>query len=714
MGKARRLAAKSSDILNAYSLLDLENLSWDVAIYTVQSLGSDEAKHEDRKKIKDVIWDLRSQHKQECPGYGFVIDLDEKTVVVPQAWKIPQQDNFNGYRVTRADEFKASACDQSQQAIIAGILREAVKRHFKDNQFESDIGPLWQDYNDFCQLPDFTKSEQGIVYCRKFHVSAELLRDGLWVLQIEVTTTGIDGRTFEDYYAGGEVQQLAEMIQLKQANRLTRENKPVAVRVWCSEDNKVLELETPEEIRNHAELAKADQADLANGTVHCKQYKKEPREVPLGQVRLIPDSQTTQERHSETLIDPHERMQYYSMLRNFLNGMEAYEKTVFLAERPVEAQQFEHTQFLPPKLRVNPSPDGVDCIPAPKDGSPQELKDRRRKLSNHVRNHGYLQQRPINPLLAYPKSFGEQRAKRLKRDLNGLVAQQGLNFRFDELCCYENVHDTRKKVEQGQYDTLFVVLPDASYEGYSDTDTHERIKKAVPIPSQCIYQHNTLPQKWVDRPWRDFKTEDPRHARQINDLYQQCILNLLVKHHWVPFAPAEPFHYNVHVGIDVGGKHNNRVMVCVGYGFMQPAEGLTFLVKEVDVPTQKVEPIPADYLYNGLLSAFDELYDHLRDTGIQKPDFNRTLFSRDGELRGQGKHWHEKDAFNDLCEKFRRRKWIDADPLWTMAEISKRAANWRVLSNTYGAVENPTVGKCCFPFELFQNLLDRYVNPDVS
>jgi hypothetical protein len=283
-------------------------------------------------------------------------------------------------------------------------------------------------------------------------------------------------------------------------------------------------------------------------------------------------------------------MQWYGKLRDFLNGMDAYRNTIHLDESPVDAHQFDSTSFIHPKLHVNPSPEGVDFIPAPKDGSPQELKHRRQRLADHLRKYGYLQQRPINPLLTYHKSFGTARAKRLKRDLNWQVEQQELNFRFEELGGYETVHDIKRKVEQGKYDTLFVVLPEGHHQKHSDSDTHEKVKKEISIPSQCLHHDNTLPKEWVDRSWQEFKEANRRKAREIQEHYNQCILNLLVKHHWVPFAPADAFHYNVHIGIDVGGKSNNRVMVCVGYGFMQPSEGLTFLLKEVNVETQKVEP----------------------------------------------------------------------------------------------------------------------------
>ena len=587
------------------------------------------------------------------------------------------------------------------RAIVTGILRESIKRHFKDNA-SSEIGPLWQDYGNFCQMPDLANPDQDIIYCRKFQVSAELLENNRWVLQIVISTKSIDGRTFADYYRSGEVGRLAEWIRLKRESRLTRQNKPPAVQVWCSAEGAaipVLELDDPDAIITDAKLDPADQRAKADQTLLCRPYKKPPISVPLDEIRLIPDAAMAQERHQETIIDSDERSKWYGTLHDFLNGLDAYGKAINLAEHPVDAREFNNIQFKPPELRVKTSPDGIDLIPAPKDCLPQKLKDRRRMLADHIRENGYLQQRPINPLLVYPQNFGENRARRLKNDLNWLVDRNGLDFRFEAQFRYQKVHDIKQKVEQDKYDTLFAVLPEGRDKKYSDTDTHEKIKQEISIPSQCIHHDNTLPQEWVDRRPREFRKADPRKANNIQNYYQQCILNLLVKHHWVPFAPAEPFHYNLHLGIDVGGVHNNRVMICVGYGFAQPSEGLTFLLKEVNIRTQKAEPIPDRDFYPGLLSLLEKLYQGLIGAGIEKPDFNRALFFRDGELGGQGDHWNEKDTLDKLCKELRNRGWIDDDALWTALEISKRAALWRVhLRSHNNTVENPTVGRCFFPF----------------
>ena len=693
--------SKNAEFLNAYRIHNREDLSWEVAIYKIVQLNGDQSKNEDRGKIKSIMWDLRWKHKGLCPGYGFIFDVDKTTVAIPKDWNIPQQNDFKGYRVTRGCEFKAEMSNPDHRVTVTGILRESIKQHFK-NVPSDEIGPFWQYFNNFCQMPDLANSDQDIIYCRRFHVSPELLENNLWVLQTEIRTKSIDGRTFADYYRSGEVEQLAEMIRLKRENRLTRQNQPSGIQVWHFPGDAtatVLELDNPDEIVAHAKLDPMDQIIRADQTLLCKQYKKPPISVPLNEIRFIPDSGIAQERHQETIIAPEERANWYDMLHDFLNGLEVYGQTLNLAEAPINTQQFETIQFVPPKLRVNLSLEGVDLIPAPTNDSGQELKYRRRRLFNHIHKNGYLQQRPINPLLVYPQTFGQERANRLKSDLNRLITQNGLDFRFEAQCAYRTVHDIRQEVEREKYDTLFAVLPEGRHKKYFDTDMHEKIKQEIPIPSQCIHHDNTLPRKWVDRHPGEFRKANPRAAHKIQDRYKQCILNLLVKHHWVPFAPAEPFHYNVHLGIDVGGVHNNRVMVCAGYGFAQPSEGLIFLLKEVNIQTQKAEPIPDRDFYRGLFSLLDELYQGLINAGIEKPDFNSVLFFRDGKLGGQGDYWNEKDTLDKLCKELQSRKWIDNDALWTALEISKRAAFWRALRRSNNnTIESPTVGRCVFPF----------------
>ena len=108
MGKNERLVdSKNEEFLNAYGIRGQENLSWDVAIYRINRLDGDESKNEDPGKITDPMWALRREHKEQCLGYGFILDVGKTTVVIPKGWNIPGQDNFKGYQVIRDQEFKA-------------------------------------------------------------------------------------------------------------------------------------------------------------------------------------------------------------------------------------------------------------------------------------------------------------------------------------------------------------------------------------------------------------------------------------------------------------------------------------------------------------------------------------------------------------------------------------------------------------------------------
>jgi hypothetical protein len=692
----------NAEFFNAYNILDLSSLRWQVSTYRVERLDGDDPKHEDRGKITDIIWRLRKRGKGRYPGYGFIIDVDEVTVAVPSTWEIPHQDDFEGYRIVFESTLEVRATELEHERFIAGILRDAIKSHFKQN-YSDKLGDLWQDYRDFCQMPQAATTDQDVLFCRKFRVSPKLLKSGRWVIQVEVSTTPLDAWTFDDYYRRGEVERLADMIKVKRANRLTRKNEPTEIRVWCDDQSicrslaGVLELARPEDVLEHALLNPADQQVLAGRTIRCNPFKQPTIDVPLNKLRLILETQIMQESHRETILEPDVREGFYKTLRDFLDGMNAYGKVIRLAANPVLAEDFEMLLITPPALLIRTSPDQVGRIPALEDCSEGALRQRMRKRDENVRKHGFLQQRPINPLLACQEDFGEDRAHRLKVDLNWILKQQGLDFRFGSPCSFDSVEEITQVVERGKHDTLFVVLPERRL--MSQSDTYEKIKKSIPIPSQCIQCENTLPPEWVNKSWRDFREADWRRANAVQKHYWQCVLNLLVKHGWVPFAPADPFNYNIHVGIDVGGMHNNRVMACVGYGFARPQEELVFLPWRIDLDTNQAEPIPSGYLYKGLSLMVEELRSRLIEAGIE-PDFNRVLFFRDGDLRGKGDTWNEIDDLKRLRQEFyKERRWIDNDSLWTTTELSKSAEHWRLLRQSALIVDNPIVGRCVFPFD---------------
>jgi hypothetical protein len=367
-----------------------------------------------------------------------------------------------------------------------------------------------------------------------------------------------------------------------------------------------------------------------------------------------------------------------------------------LAQAPFDADKLPTIVIPPPSIRVR-SKDGEETtLEAPLVVSDSSLKKRTRERADHIRQHGFLQQRPINPLLACPQRFGKQRAKRMKADLEYLWQRQGINFQFD-FFLYSDVEQIRKKIDQGGYDALFAVLPEGWRVPHRSDDTHEKIKQRIEVPSQCIQHDHTLPEAWVDKPPREFRGAEPKLAKRIRERYEICLGNLLVKHHWIPFAPAEAFYYNTHVGLDVGGRHNNRAMVCLGYGFQRPRDGLVFRLEEIPIDVQQAEPIPTDCLYRGLLRLFEFVRSELTSAGWN-PDFERILFPRDGLLLGNGDEWNERDALVQLHTEFLNRGWVTQDSIWTAVEILKSAEGWRLL-RSQGEVMNPLVGKCLFPFD---------------
>jgi hypothetical protein len=212
-------------------------------------------------------------------------------------------------------------------------------------------------------------------------------------------------------------------------------------------------------------------------------------------------------------------------------------------------------------------------------------------------------------------------------------------------------------------------------------------------------QHDrTLPAKWAARPFADFEREDGRRAQRIRQSYELCLGNLLVKHHCFPFAPRDPFHYNTHIGLDVGGVHNTNAMACIGHGFRRPLDELFFRPEAIPIEVQKKEPIPTDCLYRGLLNLFELVYTRAQAAGL-KPDFDSTIFYRDGQLLGDGDSWNERDALARLHAELLRRGWVTESSIWTAVELLKSAEGWRVFRSSSGQVLNPLVGECLFAFD---------------
>jgi hypothetical protein len=689
--------------LSCYEIVNADALRWGVRLYKVRRDGVAPS-HAERGAAKQIIWSLWKKNKGLCKGYSFVLDVDEETVAVSSDWNLPGDVQEGDCHVTFDRALTTDPNDPTHRGLIAGILREAIKSRFKNTPSDA-LGELWQDYDRFCRVPQFENGED-YHFCRKFGAAPKVLRGNRWVIQPLITTATLDGWTFADYFRKGEVDALVDRIEAKQANRLNRRNRPTAVRVLWSEvvsggeaNHSVVDLEAPNLLEGFASLSRHEQAQKADGSIRCVPYKRPAVEVPFAELRLVLDTQITQADHSHTILEPADRHYLASVLQDFLDGMEVSRVTVRLSETPVDVASLPNEVVAVPAIRVRD--EGQDrcnerLIPVPNPLSEATLKARGQQRWDAMKKFGFLQGHFINPLLACPKWFGAPRANRMADDVNRLLASAGILFKFG-CFLYSDVEELRRHVENQKVNALFAVLPEGGRRPFNDENTHEKIKRRIDVPSQCIQHDHTLPEVWVGRPYADIKRDNSKLARRIAQRYDLCLWNLFAKLGWVPFAPADPFAYNVHVGLDVGGRHNNRAMACLGYGFATPRKGLLFRPEEIPIDVQKAEPIPTNCLTQGLLRLFEQVHADLTATGV-KPDFERTLFFRDGNLLGDGDDWNEIDALKAVQKNLQERGWVGDQAVWTAVEVMKNAEEWRLMRGG-SDVSNPLVGQCVFPFD---------------
>ena len=419
-------------------------------------------------------------------------------------------------------------------------------------------------------------------------------------------------------------------------------------------------------------------------------------DVPFQQLRLILDSQITQSDHSETILDPADRHHLAGLLRDFVNGAQVNGVQLQLSELPVDAASLPSEIVKFPALRVRDEGNNERILPAPMPITKESLRSRGRERAEALKRYGYLQGRPINPLLAWPRRFGQDRAQRMAEDLNDLMQVAGIGFRF-RWTLYDTADELGRFVGKNGYDSILAVLPEGWKKPQRDDSTHEKIKQRIDVPSQCIHHDRTLPEAWVNRPQREILQQDHKLARRVQQRYELCLWNLLAKLHWIPFAPLDAFNYNVHIGLDVGGRHNNHAMACLGYGFLCPKDGLLFQPEEIPIDVQKAEPIPTECLTRGLLQLIEHVHTELVALNVQ-PDLERLLLFRDGKVMGDGDDWNEVDAIRAVLNELRNRGWVSHEAVWTAVEVMKNAEEWRLMSASDG-VSNPLVGKCVFPFD---------------
>ena len=62
---------------------------------------------------------------------------------------MPSGEQVDDYRVMLGQIVTTDSASPTHRRVISGILREAIKAHFK-NHHSDLLGDLWQDYDRFC------------------------------------------------------------------------------------------------------------------------------------------------------------------------------------------------------------------------------------------------------------------------------------------------------------------------------------------------------------------------------------------------------------------------------------------------------------------------------------------------------------------------------------------------------------------------------------
>lgn len=683
--------------LNAFKITNAGELSWPVAYYSVRP--SPGRKPLERGEAKAIAFEARRQFKSGCRGYGFIIEAGAGLVAMPSEWAIPEDAVVQDHTFRREAEEIVSAKNPGKGLVFGQIIKEGIKDHFKKHAWEK-LGPLWQDYGDFCEMPA-EQSEHGFCFCRKFVFHPKQLGGGIWAVRFAVTTVALDGQNIASYYENGDVASLAAMVRARLDNRAARSSKPVAVRVWFDQREtggqgaKVFDLDEPSLIISHGQLSANEQRSIGRIPISCLDFGGAQKLLGT-QLRLLLDTQATLEDHDETILEPSERGRLALRLRAATDGCGVTGYTLRLDDQMIDSATFRWKGIRPPVVRVRAA-SGFRDIPSPTTLEVEALDNRAKMRVEHIRKHGFYELRALNPLLAVPAFFAGDTTELLKDTLNGLLGGRGISFAFEHHVSFRNADDIRREADKHKSDAVLAVLPEKRWAPPHSGDTHEQVKQRLMVPSQCIHFYTLGLEKLRGRTFAEIERADRKVAIRYRNRLDLALGNLLVKAHCFPFVPAEPFKYNVHVGIDVGGRMNNRVMACLGYGFDSPKDSLFFLPAEIPLDAKKSEPVAAEPLFHGLLRLFEQTHADIEGFG-EKPNFNRVLFLRDGQLQNADDGRNESEALTQLYREALKRGWINNSATWTAVEVMKAAEGWRVLELN-GNYANPIVGYCCFPFE---------------
>lgn len=655
-------------------------LSWDAARYHVRP-GDGELSYEESGAAKQLIWDLKKAQPSDAPGRGFVLLESPHTVLVPRAWAWPDQE-FQGFSVRRGADVTLRGDDPRQQRLVRELLAVALRAHLKTAG--THLGQLWTHHRGLCEVPAPHPDEPEIQFARRFEVTPTTLRGHRWVMQVHVSTVSVDGLNLEQYGQQGNYKGLAERIVLKRVNRKTRALEPSAVNVLVQSGGQapqVMELLNPEQFGARAQLPESQQRALAEQLLLCGRYDSGEVSVAPADIRLILDTQITRSAHRETILSVESRTEWIGRVRSASDGFNAFGVSVKLAEKLFVVPDDQlHVVTLPP-LSVKAG-SGTRIISGA--SGEDEIRQRARARTAALAEAGYLHSRPLIPVLAVHNTYRPQHTRQLAAHLTQLAHEQHLDFEFSTFT-YDRANDIERECKVKGYNAVIAVLPEGRNQPEQDGDTHDQIKRALTVPSQCIQHDNT---------WKRHDTALGDLPRPVRGRYRLLLEQLAVKAGYIPYTTASPSFFNVHIGIDVGGIRNTYAMACVAHGLAAPAAQPIYLPLPIRVDSPQVEPIPD----GALCESLDADLRRVRQ-GVPNPDFERVLFIRDGDLNGQGLVWQEIDGLRALHERWTSDGLISRESVWAVAEVSKRAEHWRQLRQQGDAVLNPVVGTVTFPFE---------------
>jgi hypothetical protein len=255
------------------------------------------------------------------------------------------------------------------------------------------------------------------------------------------------------------------MINVKRAGRINRDNRPVTVRVVQQYLDgvtvKALDLDDIKTIERDSNLRPEQQRANAGRTIRCHQFGRPPIDVPAGELRLILDSQILGEDHGETIIEPEERLVWMQRVRKLLNDVDAFGKVLRLSGDLLDLDGVGAISILPPKIRVRGDNGAEVQVQPPSSFSESLLLSRGKKRADHIRRNGFLELRPVNPLLAWPKHLGEERANRMQAKLDRIWREPGIKATF-AVVLYRTAEEIHQAIEKGKHDALLAVFPEGS------------------------------------------------------------------------------------------------------------------------------------------------------------------------------------------------------------------------------------------------------------